>query len=814
MNAPVTLVTGSTPWADTIPPDPRMSDLRALIDSGDFDVLSLDVFDTLVWRTVPEPRDVFLQIGHVLRERGHLHSSSTIASFAAERARAEDRARRGAATREVTLEDIYARFPQGYLEGISIEDLPACEREVERALVHRHADVFALARHAQERGVRIALVSDTYFRADFIRTLTGIDADFVIVSCEHGLSKHQGLHRVLLQQSGVPAARILHVGDNKLADIDGPNVFGIARYWLRKFPAAFDTMVPRELPDPWTPRATMLSSPDAGITMLRGRAQHRALTPHARWGAGVLGPLLAGFGEWVTERCTAREIRTALCLMREGTLLKNILDIQNSGVVAHETYLSRYSALRASIFTGSAEEIAAFVQRPASQPAGEVLAQLGLGAHDVSGVLATDVLTRAQVQALVTHLAGDRRVRDRIVAESTRARARLLAHIAQSVSLHQAQTVAVIDLGYKGTIQARLQAIFEHEGLPLHTHGLYVVTSAEVYEAQTRGVRAEGWLAENGQPTAMAHTFIRSPEVFEQSLMADCGSTLGHHDDGSPVLGDNLVPATQRQQINEVQAGALLYARMWTEHRRGVDIPPAADVRALFQAMCIRAVARPLEEELHLFGDWQHDDNFGTSAVVSLAEPRDVHPWEAEHLSAHQLASLPHDKLYWPFAYAQAMSPAMGEAVAQIFLRTAPPEAFDASSAERPLVVYRDLGQGLREEDAEVSTVTPSNRQSVWHRVSHRYRGQGPEAFAFALAPPGDVLRIRGVALHAVEENGRQTHTYIATEDLHFAGFRHLHGLLWLAEADPALVVCATPAYATFHGVIHADVFFSVCGAA
>ena len=229
--------------------------------------------------------------------------------------------------------------------------------------------------------------------------------------------------------------------------------------------------------------------------------------------------------------------------------------------------------------------------------------------------------------------------------------------------------------------------------------------------------------------------------------------------------------------------------------------------------MCIRAVARPLEEELRLFGDWQHDDNLGTSAVVSLAEPRDLHPWEAEHLSAHQLASLPHDRLYWPFAYAHAMSPAMGEAIAQIFLRTAPPEAFDASSGERPLVVYRDLGQGLREEDADVSTVTPSNRQTVWHRVSHGYRGRGPEAFAFALALPGDVLRIRGVALHAVEENGCHTHRYLAAEELQFTGFRHLYGLFWLAEADPALVISATPAFAAFHGVIHADIFFSVCGA-
>jgi hypothetical protein len=296
--------------------------------------------------------------------------------------------------------------------------------------------------------------------------------------------------------------------------------------------------------------------------------------------------------------------------------------------------------------------------------------------------------------------------------------------------------------------------------------------------------------------------------------MADCGSTIGHRDDGTPLHGDNLVPAEQRRQIDEIQQGALSYARMWAAHRGRVDVPPSADLRAFFQAMCVRAVVRPLDEELRLFGGWRHDDNFGTTAVVSLATPRDLHPWEAEHLSAHQLASLPHDRLYWPFAYAQTQSPAMGEAVAHIFLRTAPPFAFDAALPARQVVVYRDLGQGLRDEDAEIHSVTPGNRHAVWHRVTHRYRGRGPEAYAFAVALPGEVVRVRGAALHAIDDEGRHTDFHVAAADLQFPGFRHLHESLWLAEDDPAVIVCATPSLASFRGVVHADVFFTVCEAA
>ncbi len=800
--------------APAVSEDPRLVQLCALIDSGDFDLLSLDVFDTVVWRAVPEPRDVFLEVARALEERGYLPTSATRASFAAERVRAEDRARRATASREVTLAQIYAQFPAGYLDGLTPDALPDLEREVERGLVHVHADVAAVVAHARTRGLRVALVSDTYFDADFVRALVGFPVDFCVVSCEHGLSKHQGLHRVLLRDSGVAAARVLHVGDNHDADIDGPAVFGIARLWLRKFPAAYADVVTRELPDYWTQRAALLPGPDAGVTMLRGRAQACATTPYERWGAGVLGPVLAGFGEWIAERCAAREIRTALCLMREGTVLKGVLDTLDTGLTTHETYLSRYAALRASIFTGSVDEIAAFVVRPAPQPAGDVLRQLGLERTDVPGIHADDVLTKPQVKALVQRLAGDIRLRERIVRESARARARLLMHIAQAVPLREPQTVAVVDLGYKGTIQGCLQAIFDHEGLPLRTHGLYLVTNASVHETQARGVRAEGWLAENGQPTAVAHTFIRAPEVFEQSLMAPCGTTLGHHDDGTPILGSHLVEDAQRAQIDEIQRGARLFVTMWAAHRRQVEVPYSADLRPLFQAMCIRAVARPLDEELELFGAWRHDDNFGTDSVRTLAAPLDLHPWEAEHLSAHQLASLSHDRLYWPFAYAAAMSPAMGEAVAQIFLRSAPPDAFDAATGARPLIVSRDLGHGFRAEDAEVHTVTPGNRHAVWFRASHTYRGTGPRGFAFAVALPGEVVRVRGVALHAIDDSGHASDRFIEAAALEFAGFRHLHGALWLCDSDPAAVLCACPELTSFRGIVHADIFFSICEAA
>src|SRR5688500_5431830 len=58
-------------------------------------VVSFDVFDTLLWRKVPEPRDAFALLGAELDGEGLLAPGTPAAVFASLREKAEKRARRG-----------------------------------------------------------------------------------------------------------------------------------------------------------------------------------------------------------------------------------------------------------------------------------------------------------------------------------------------------------------------------------------------------------------------------------------------------------------------------------------------------------------------------------------------------------------------------------------------------------------------------------------------------------------------------------------------------------------------------------------------
>ncbi len=164
-------MTSGTPKGVT---DHRLQPTLAALSAGQFKVLSVDVFDTLLWRQVPEPADVFLVLGQQLKDAGHLAGHISPIAFAELRRAAQTSARERAfaatGSREVTLADIYAELPDIiFNSSFSAERREAAELECERALMLLDDDVATLIELAKNAGARVILVSDTYFGSETIR---------------------------------------------------------------------------------------------------------------------------------------------------------------------------------------------------------------------------------------------------------------------------------------------------------------------------------------------------------------------------------------------------------------------------------------------------------------------------------------------------------------------------------------------------------------------------------------------------------------------------------------------------------------------
>src|SRR3954453_10900199 len=185
--------------------DARLDRVRALVERGSVKVLSLDVFDTLVWRVVPEPVDAFPLLGTHLRRLGHLRPATSPELFGTLREGAEWRARRLAGERrdtlEVSLVEVYEQLPAHLFDGATPDELAALEVDFEREITFPDLDVLAVARWAQEEhGVRVVCVSDTYYSEDQLayildrEPISTLGIERVFTSSVRGMGKGSGLY--------------------------------------------------------------------------------------------------------------------------------------------------------------------------------------------------------------------------------------------------------------------------------------------------------------------------------------------------------------------------------------------------------------------------------------------------------------------------------------------------------------------------------------------------------------------------------------------------------------------------------------------
>ena len=216
------------------------------------EALSLDCFDTLIWRTTPEPSDVFCDLVPKISRQARQVAEHT----------ARERRKISHGNNEISLTDIYrCALPHGS------EAEQRALIEAELAAEHQHCFAFgpcvALIRAAKQRGLKIIIVSDTYFSEAELRALIAAKAgadvlaliDKVFCSCEYGRGKTSGLFDDALKHLRVRADRVLHIGDHPVADVTFAEKHGLNSLHLVQG-------------DPWLAEQWRLESTDRKSTRL------------------------------------------------------------------------------------------------------------------------------------------------------------------------------------------------------------------------------------------------------------------------------------------------------------------------------------------------------------------------------------------------------------------------------------------------------------------------------------------------------------------------------------------------------------------
>ncbi|MCS6945941.1 MAG: HAD family hydrolase [Sutterellaceae bacterium] len=571
-------------------------------------VLSLDCFDTLIWRTVAEPADVFCELPAPLTRTRRMVAERT----ARARARASGR-------QEVTLEEIY-RIALPAASEDERNAAVAAELAAEKRVCRAFAPAVALIRAAKANGARVIVVSDTYLTATQLAALIDAAAgeplagllDAIFCSCDYGVSKCDGLFRHALRHLKVAPQRVLHIGDNTQADLRAPRALGIRAYQLLAGDASWQQQ--------WRMEAAALVLADPALRAQRAphlpyRLLLAAQPPPAaraeRLGFGTLGPVMYAFADWVrnearTLAAEGRPVKVGF-LMRDGYLAWQVYQLlkQAEDPPAAAVEMSRFTAFAASLRT--IDDILDYFALVEDGLAPAALGkQLLLTPEEVARVSPDGRCER--FQAAVLQPAWARRIFER----SAQFRRRLLAHVRQVLELQPGQILLLVDLGYAGTVQNRIQHLFAEE-LRVEVAGRYLLLrdvprSDDARRAFFGPDRLDARLLECLQ------TYVAA---LEQLSGVSAGSVVDYSPIGEPVRKS----VVQNAQAEAFRVAAQRACLRFVAEAVQFDRVQRIDAEARWQgalACLARLLLLPAKAEAEQWAASTHDVNLGVADVLPL----------------------------------------------------------------------------------------------------------------------------------------------------------------------------------------------------
>lgn len=592
----------------------RASELESVLDLHPrAQVLSLDCFDTILWRRTAAPVDIFYDLAnHPEFSKLGLNAKIRVTSEAT--ARSRHLARTGKP--EVGLTHIYrTAFPE--LDDAAVKALSDAEVAAEIEACAPLASAVALIRRAREKKLRIVIVSDTYFTEEQLRRLLAAtlpeDAyraiDRVFCSSAIGRPKADGMFGPVLRALGVKGKDVLHVGDNLNADVRGAEEAGIRAVHLLHHEGDVDAVLRMQ-----TTAASLLMPsvrdtvglPSPFRAVLASASGAASPDPTFLLGYASLGPILFAFGRWLAAelaelRATHSNVKPVF-LMRDGYLPSRIFRIVDETESAPLVSMSRFAATAAAFRTAS--DIESYVADWA-------------GSHRFADIARQLLFTDAEARALVDKTPTEERfMREimrpenvaRVIERSARYRERLFRHLEKAGGIAPGDTVVFVDLGYEGTAQKRLAPVFADEK-QIRVLGRYLIAArVPGWETSRRGLLDPSWCDDR-----LIGTLVTYVALLELLCASDVGSTVDYDEEGNAVLAESLVAPAQSERVKPIQAACEAFAR------------DAKDVVCSLQSLRVSATASlarmsllPTRAEIDYLRGFALDMNLGVDDRLPL----------------------------------------------------------------------------------------------------------------------------------------------------------------------------------------------------
>lgn len=548
----------------------------SIINSPNISLVIFDIFDTLLTRPLLNPESGKSLVAHRAgRELGSVYLRWRVS--------AETQARQRAG-KDVDLVSIYEEFSRlSKLPPKSVESLCELEQAVEADLVSARPDGIDLYQRALASGKRVVLASDMYLSKSTIESMlerSGIaNWSELYLSSDIGFRKDSGkLFQHILSTENVSPANALMVGDNERSDLQIPADMGLATLHLMR-----PVELARALPRTGQLIESTSQAIDINAELALGMIVQRAYAPlfypssfnplnfvpasPATIGYSVAGPMLVAFVDWLVGRAKEDNVRCLFFLSREGQILKSVYDrwtathsdapVSEYLVVSRRTVTVPMLQSMDDIFTLARKEffsnrVEIFIQSryglTLSSSEWSEIHDLGIWKKGASLKIQNSQI--AHVEPLLVHLA------PKIFDQAASERPALIKYLNEK-GLQTSGKLAVVDVGYSGTIQAGLNRLIDNK-----VHGYYMLTDQEIETLiREHGVVGQGAYYHAVPAEGVAPAMLRQSFVLEKLLSSDDAQVIRYLSDQAGCTPEFALLSDAEKNANSLRA----------EIRRGVD---------------------------------------------------------------------------------------------------------------------------------------------------------------------------------------------------------------------------------------------------
>ncbi len=511
---------------------------------NDYEVISFDIYDTLVNRCVGSPRKIFSIIEKVLCEK----YGDEYSGFATKRIEAERQALYFSDKEEISLTDIYNRLNMNRKDMVF-----QLEEDTEIELSVANIEMFKLYQECINRKKRVVICSDMYLDVEIVKKILEknyyIGYEQLYLSSDRNKRKSTGaLFKELIIETGVLPEKIFHIGDNYKSDCLCAKKEGIR---------AFHYFPVKRYEENYTYPYNIFYG-DMPKEFLKDFYWEQV-------GKYSLGNFLFGFTKWLISKLEAGHYDHVFFLSRDGFIMQKAMEIMASKELINKSsylYASRRSLIVPALHLyDSYKERCAIMFWKKHYSIKEFVSNFGVEYEDYKEKIEKfiknpDYVYERDELFSNTELISIYKCLEQMIEENSKKEYELLIQYLKQEGFEG--NVAIVDTGWFGNLQNAIEKNISVARVNAKVHGYYIGIRDKCKYFENQAMSAYLYYGQEHMHNQINE--IRATAVVEAFFSHnECSTKCFKKENGSivPVLQNNHSDNKKCDILNTLQKSAL-----------------------------------------------------------------------------------------------------------------------------------------------------------------------------------------------------------------------------------------------------------------